>query len=114
VARRLARYPEIPLGHSNPDRWNRIEASLLGAGAVLRSIDADDFVYDPDADARSRTDLRAFAILGATLLVGLVVTGLFWLRWRRACSGRGASPRSGYLAAGEPSGKPRPRRRRNR
>jgi signal transduction histidine kinase len=27
--------------------------------------------------------LRAFMILGATLLVGLFVTALFWLRWRR-------------------------------
>jgi hypothetical protein len=37
VARRLSRYPDIPLGHSNPDRWNRIEASLFGAGALLRT-----------------------------------------------------------------------------
>jgi len=98
VARRLARYPEIPLGiptrTAEPDRGEPARP-----GAVLRSIDADDFVYDPDADARSRTDLRAFAILGATLLVGLVVTGC------SGCAGgglfgRGASPRSGYLAAG--------------
>jgi len=88
VARRLARYPDVPLGHSNPDRWNRIEASLLGAGAVLRTVDADDFVYDPDADARSRADFRAFAILGATLFVGLLITALFWLRWRRPAPAR--------------------------
>jgi ABC-type nitrate/sulfonate/bicarbonate transport system substrate-binding protein len=88
VARRLARYPDVPLGHSNPDRWNRIEASLLGAGAVLRAIDADDFIYDPDADARSRADFRAFAVLGATLFVGLLITALFWLRWRRPVSAR--------------------------
>ncbi len=25
LARRLARYPEVQLGHSNPDRWQRIE-----------------------------------------------------------------------------------------
>jgi hypothetical protein len=88
VARRLVRYPEVPLGHSNPDRWNRIEASVLGAGAVLRTVDADDFVYDPDADARSRADFRAFAILGATLFVGLLITALFWLRWRRPAPAR--------------------------
>src|SRR5438105_9947157 len=88
VARRLARHPEVPLGHSNPDRWNRIEASLFGAGAVLRTVDADDFVYDPDADARSQADFRAFAILGATLFVGLLITALFWLRWRRPAPAR--------------------------
>jgi ABC-type nitrate/sulfonate/bicarbonate transport system substrate-binding protein len=83
LARRLAHYPEIGLGHSNPDRWDHIEASLVGVGALLRTADADDFVYDPDADARSRTDLRAFAILGATLLAGLAVTLWLWLAWRR-------------------------------
>jgi signal transduction histidine kinase len=83
VARRLSRYADIPLGHSNPDRWNRIEASMLGVGALLRTVDADEFIYDPDAEARNRTDLRAFALLGATLVVGLLVIALLWLRWRR-------------------------------
>src|SRR5207245_5481 len=56
---------------------------------------ADDFVYDPEAAARSRADFRAFAILGATLFVGLLITALFWLRWRRPAPtrpGRGAGP----------------------
>ena len=42
----------------------------MRSGAVLRTADPDEFVYDPDAAARSRTDLRAFALLGATLLAG--------------------------------------------
>jgi len=83
VARRLSRYADIPLGHSNPDRWNRIETSMLGVGALLRTVDADEFRYDPDAEARNRTDLRAFALLGATLITGLLITALLWLRWRR-------------------------------
>ena len=81
VARRLSRYPDIPLGHANPDRWNRIEASMFNAGALLRTVDADEFLYDPDAEARSRTDLRAFIILGATLLAGIAAIALLW--WRR-------------------------------
>lgn len=83
IARRLARYPEIALGHSNPERWDRVEASMTASGALLRTADADDFVYDPDAAARNRTDMRAFAIIGATLLGGLAVTLLLWLRRRR-------------------------------
>ncbi len=102
VARRLTRYADIPLGHSNPDRWNRIEASLLGVGALLRTVDADEFLYDPDAEARSRTDLRAFALLGATLLGGLVVLALLWLRWNRR-----SAPAA--VSAGAPSAPPRQR-----
>jgi ABC-type nitrate/sulfonate/bicarbonate transport system substrate-binding protein len=110
VARRLARYPDVPLGHSNPDRWNRIEASLLGAGAVVRTVDADDFVYDLDADARSQADFRAFAILGATLFAGLLITALFWLRWRRPAPGRarrGARPAApAAQRAAQPAARP--------
>jgi ABC-type nitrate/sulfonate/bicarbonate transport system substrate-binding protein len=99
VARRLARYPDVALGHSNPDRWNRIETSLIGVGALLRTTDADDFVYDPDADARSRNDLRAFLVLGATLAGGLAVMGWLFLRWRRRPAPAGLAA-SGMAAGG--------------
>jgi len=104
VARRLSRYPDIPLGHSNPDRWNRIEASLFGAGALLRTVDADEFLYDPDAAARSRTDLRAFAILGATLFAGIIAIGLLWFRKRQPGA---AKPATAAPTRATPSPKPR-------
>ena len=83
VAKRLSRYPDIPLGHSNPERWSRIEASLVGAGALMRSADPSEFVYDPDAEARDRNDRRSLEILGGTLLGGLVVIGALWVLRRR-------------------------------
>jgi ABC-type nitrate/sulfonate/bicarbonate transport system substrate-binding protein len=95
LARRLARYPEIELGHANPDRWERIEASMIGVGAVLRTADTDDFVYDPDAEMRNRTDRRALAILGGTLVVALAVAAWLWRGWRRRPIAAGA-------AAGDP------------
>jgi len=104
VARRLTRYADIPLGHSNPDRWNRIEASLLGVGALLRTVDADEFLYDPEAEARSRTDLRAFALLGATLVAGLLVIALLWMRW-------GRRPATATASSGAPSASPTPPQR---
>jgi len=106
VARRLSRYPDIPLGHSNPDRWNRIEASLFGAGALLRTVDADEFLYDADADAaaRSRTDLRAFAILGGTLIAGILAIGLLWFRKRQPAA---AKPAAAAPAQATPAPKPR-------
>ena len=104
VARRLSRYPDIPLGHSNPDRWNRIEASLFGAGALLRTVDADEFLYDADAAARSRTDLRAFAILGATLFAGILAIGLLWFRKRQPAA---AKPAAVTPVQATPAPKPR-------
>lgn len=108
VAKRLSRYPDISLGHANPDRWNRIEASMLGAGALLRTVDADEFLYDPDAEARSRTDFRAFAILGVTLLAGIVAIALLWLRQRRAMPAKTAA--AAASARGRSAPKPRPER----
>lgn len=111
VARKLSRYPDTPLGHANPDRWNRIEASMFAAGTLVRTVDADEFLYDPDAEARSRTDLRAFAILGATLLAGVIAIGLLWGRKRRPApsraGGAGASERAAPVDAA-PTPKPRP------
>jgi ABC-type nitrate/sulfonate/bicarbonate transport system substrate-binding protein len=83
LARSLARYPAIAVGHSNPDRWERIETSLVSAGALVRAADPADFIYDPDAAARRRHDLRSFAKLGAALLVALAVAVWLLVRWRR-------------------------------
>jgi len=83
VARRLTRHPDVALGHSNPERWERIEAAMIGVGALLRTADADAFVYDPDAEMRNRTDLRALLIVGATAAIVLAITAWLWLAWRR-------------------------------
>lgn len=96
LARRLARYPEVQLGHSNPDRWQRIEAGLSGSGALLRSADIADFLYDPDAAARNRADRRAFAILGVPVLGGIAVAVWLALRWRRR-------PRAAGLVSQKPA-----------
>jgi ABC-type nitrate/sulfonate/bicarbonate transport system substrate-binding protein len=101
LARRLARYPEVALGHSNPDRWARIETAMSGVGALLRTADSDEFVYDPDAAARRANDLRSFAILGGTLVAGLAVLLVLWHRRRRRP--RPAAAAETTAAAGEPA-----------
>ncbi|MBV9827944.1 MAG: ABC transporter substrate-binding protein [Alphaproteobacteria bacterium] len=83
VARRLSRFPDVTLGQSNPDRWDRIEQTMMAAGAVMRTADTEDFVFDPDAQARSKTDLRAFILIGATVTFALAVTLWLVMRWRR-------------------------------
>ncbi len=106
LARRLARYPEIELGHANPDRWERIEASMIGVGAVLRTADTDDFVYDPDAEARNRTDRRALAIVGVTLVAALAVAAWLWLGRRGRPVAATASSAAAPAPAAQPSAEP--------
>jgi ABC-type nitrate/sulfonate/bicarbonate transport system substrate-binding protein len=107
VALRLSRYPDIPLGYSNPDRWTQIAAGMVGAGALQKSADLTDFVYEPAAntasDTQPRTRVRllpfAGALAAAAALVGAVAWA--WLKFRRR---RAAAPVS---ATAEPPTPPR-------
>jgi ABC-type nitrate/sulfonate/bicarbonate transport system substrate-binding protein len=74
VAKVLSRYPEIALGHSNLERWTRIEDSLAAAGALVRVAGPSRFVYGAEGQARSPIDWRDGAIVAlAILLVAAVV-----------------------------------------
>jgi ABC-type nitrate/sulfonate/bicarbonate transport system substrate-binding protein len=100
VARRLARYPGTPLGHSNRERWNRIQESLAAAGAMQRTVDVGDFVYDPEGGGRTGGAGRAGAVpIAALFAAAAVALGLLsWRRWRQAPIGP-ASPGEDLAAA---------------
>ncbi len=91
VARRLSRYPEIPLGYSNADRWTQIEAGMIGTGVLARSADLTSFVYNPDNSAPLSSGYRKLTgILAATILAAIALAAAGWqgsraLRrlWRR-------------------------------
>jgi len=87
VARKLARYPDVPLGHSNPERWSRIQQSLIEIGEITRPADLPAFLYDADAAARKRTDGQATIVARAVAVVLLAGAGFLW-RWGKV---RGAS-----------------------
>jgi ABC-type nitrate/sulfonate/bicarbonate transport system substrate-binding protein len=84
VAKRLSRYPEIPLGYSNLDRWTQIEAGMLGAGVLTRSADLTSFVDNPAPEAAPRIadSGRAAVLIGIALAVVAALVGLA-LRFRR-------------------------------
>jgi ABC-type nitrate/sulfonate/bicarbonate transport system substrate-binding protein len=89
LARKLARYPAVPLGHSNPQRWRAIAAAMAGVDAIARPADLDGFLYDPDAAARRRGDRRAFGVIAAAALAFVLGgAGLAWSRRRQAAAGR--------------------------
>jgi ABC-type nitrate/sulfonate/bicarbonate transport system substrate-binding protein len=81
VARRLSRYPEIPLGYSNADRWTQIEAGMIGAGALSRGEDLTSFVYSPAAETprgRAAVPFGPIAVVVALGLAALAAVGLSW------------------------------------
>jgi ABC-type nitrate/sulfonate/bicarbonate transport system substrate-binding protein len=101
VARELTRYPDVPLGHSNPERWSRIQQSLIEIGEITRPADLDAFLYNHDAAARSRSDWQPSIVTVATAVALLTGAGFLW-RWGR---GRSAAPAGAAIGDRKPRGK---------
>ena len=81
VAKRLARYPELPLGYSNGDRWTQIEAGMIGAGALTRSVDLASFVRaQPAGTPQPKPDgpTGPMAPPVIMLIVAMVLATLIW------------------------------------
>ena len=106
VARELARYPDVPLGHSNRERWSRIQQSLIEVGEITRPADLDAFLYNPDATAHDPSDRQAAIVAVAAVVTLLAGAGLLW-RWGQ---GRGAMPTGAAAGGGDdkPPGLPAP------
>jgi ABC-type nitrate/sulfonate/bicarbonate transport system substrate-binding protein len=85
VARRLSRYPEIPLGSSNTDRWTQLEAGMIGAGVLERSADLTNFVYSPPAETSRGNELRQLpevVVVAGIGFAGLLAAWLGGRLWR--------------------------------
>jgi ABC-type nitrate/sulfonate/bicarbonate transport system substrate-binding protein len=105
VARKLARYPDVPLGYSNPERWSRIQQTLIAIGAISRPADLDTFLYSPGGAARDANYWRPAST--AVAAAGALLTGaglLWWWGQRRnatlaAVTGGGDGKPPGGVAA---------------
>ena len=105
LARELARYPDVPLGHSNPDRWARIQQSLIAIGEITRPVHLDAFLYKPETvDRRRGEGSVAIAALAAAVVL-LAGAGLLW-RWGlgQSTAPAGATARGGDGQPPEPPG----------
>ena len=113
VAKRLSRYPEIPLGYSNADRWTQIEAGMIGAGVLARSADLTSFVYNPGSPTAAEPSgyRKLIGILSATILAAIVlgVAGWYGPRILRALwRAMPRLPRRRIADAAEPAGRVEP------
>jgi ABC-type nitrate/sulfonate/bicarbonate transport system substrate-binding protein len=105
LARELARYPEVPLGHSNPDRWGRIQQGLIAIGEITRPADLDAFLYNPDTVDRRRGEGSVAIAALAAVVVLLAGAGLLWRRGLgRSTAPAGATVRGGDGQPPEPPG----------
>jgi ABC-type nitrate/sulfonate/bicarbonate transport system substrate-binding protein len=83
VARKLARFPDVPLGQSNPERWSGVQQSLIAIGVISHPVDLDSFLYNPGAVGQGFSLRLLLLILAAGLVfVTFVVTDRVWRRRR--------------------------------
>jgi ABC-type nitrate/sulfonate/bicarbonate transport system substrate-binding protein len=95
VARKLARFPNVALGQSNPERWIGVQQSLIAIGAISRPADLEAFLYNPGAATWGFSFRLVLLIFAAVaILAGFVAADRFW-RWRR----RGAIPAEAFNPA---------------
>ncbi|MBV9862077.1 MAG: ABC transporter substrate-binding protein [Alphaproteobacteria bacterium] len=83
LAARLARYPEVPIGHNNHERWSRIADVLAASGAVPRAPDPAAFVRDLAPENGRADDRRGLLLAGTAAAALLVAAALLWWWWRR-------------------------------
>jgi ABC-type nitrate/sulfonate/bicarbonate transport system substrate-binding protein len=86
IAKKLARYPAVPLGASNPERWNRIEQAMVGVAAMTRPAALDTVLYRPRVEEQPRDDAPALVSTGAGIAAAAIIA---WFLWRRLRRGRG-------------------------
>ncbi len=104
VAKVLSRYPEIALGHSNLERWSRIEDSLAAAGALVRVAGPSRFVYGAESQGRASIDWRNGAIVVlAVLLVAAVVVAAMRRRRRPVPSPASSTDSAAPLSLSAPT-----------
>ena len=97
VARKLARYPDVLLGHWNPERWAKIQQRLINIGVISRPVDLEAFLYKPATVVGQDSDWSVSALLAAAGAVALtVIASLLWhrrLRWSAAATAASAGIR---------------------
>ncbi|HEX3417718.1 MAG TPA: ABC transporter substrate-binding protein [Stellaceae bacterium] len=93
VARKLARFPDVPLGHSDAERWNGMQQGLIAISAISHPVDLEGFLYESGEGGLEFTRRIALLIGVLAAVFGLfLVAAQIWRRPRRSGSLFAASP----------------------
>lgn len=85
VARRLTRFPDVPLGHSTQERWSEAQQGLLAAGAMSRPAELDAFLYEPRGATWDFASRLALVTVSATIVFAfLFAVQRFWRKTLRS------------------------------
>ena len=80
----LTLHPIVEIGHTNPDRWRKIQEHLHQLGIVKTNIDLSRFVFDPlqrkAASIKKIKTIVIFTVITALFLTALVLTWIMSLR----------------------------------
>jgi two-component sensor histidine kinase len=76
VARVLARYPEIEIGHMSRNRWLHMHETLSRLGVIDEPLDIDTFIFDPDRLSAIRRERLAIASTIAVAFLLVVAVGI--------------------------------------
>jgi ABC-type nitrate/sulfonate/bicarbonate transport system substrate-binding protein len=82
VARRLAHFPDVPLGQSSLERWNEVQQGLIAVGVMSQAADLDAFLYQPAAEFGTLLVRLALLTLFAIAVFASFLVAGRWL-WRR-------------------------------
>lgn len=81
---KITHYPVIEIGHTNPDRWEKMHNTLKSIGVATGEIDIDNFIYNPEKEAELKAEKLSniFKYSALAVAVSLVVT-CAWIQMLR-------------------------------
>ncbi len=76
----LIHYPEIEVGHMNPDRWEKMQDQLNDLGILTHSLNREQYLFDPvRQNILAHAKLYRIANIILIVIIVIVVIGLSWI-----------------------------------
>ncbi len=77
----LTHFPEVEIGHVNPNRWEKINNYLIDIGVVSSPSDTIDYIFNPELTQKTANKNRqSILIMTIAIITFCMVIGMVWLR----------------------------------